>query len=138
LAAGAGAVWAVEGYAQLDLDLPAGDSHVFDDEAHELLALCEVEVVDSGRGLSGEIADALAQPVVGCELVSLSDQPVALVGERLVAGVDVFGAPLDVGQLEQSGLVEVSQASPLRAVGYELAFEACHFGVEELVVGRGR
>jgi hypothetical protein len=51
----------VEGDPQVDLDLPASDAHVVDDEAQELLALLEAELVDANRGRAGEIADSLLQ-----------------------------------------------------------------------------
>jgi hypothetical protein len=38
----------VEGDAESDFDVPAGDSDLFDDEAEELLALVEVECWRSG------------------------------------------------------------------------------------------
>src|SRR5438876_3853107 len=125
----------VERDPELDLDLPAGDAYMVDDEAHELLALSEVELVDAGAGPSREVADPLAQPVVGGELAALRHQRVALVGERLVAGVDVPGAPLDFGELEEAGLVQVGEASPLGAVGLDLALHAGQLGLEQIVVG---
>src|SRR5437660_5831839 len=114
----------VERDPELDLDLPAGDAYMVDDEAHELLALSEVELVDAGSGPTREVADTLAQPVVGGELVALRHQGVALAGERLVAGVDVPGAPLDVGELEEAGLVQVGEAAAFGAVGLDLALDA--------------
>jgi len=51
---------AVEGDAKVDLDLPAAHSDVIDDESHELLAVIEVEFVDSGGDTTSEVVDALA------------------------------------------------------------------------------
>lgn len=103
--------------------MPAGDLYVLDDEAQELLAFGEREFVDPGCGTLREGGHALAQPVVSCEFVALGDQSVSLLGERAVARVDVAGATLDVGKLEQPGLVEVRQAASLRSVGVELAVD---------------
>ncbi|MGH9225694.1 MAG: hypothetical protein ACRD2W_18350, partial [Acidimicrobiales bacterium] len=47
VAGGASIGVVVERDPELDLDLPAGDPDVFDDEAHELLALGEVQFVDA-------------------------------------------------------------------------------------------
>ena len=46
----------VERDAQADLDLPAGDFDLFDDEAEQALAAVEVESVDPGCGRCGEVA----------------------------------------------------------------------------------
>ena len=124
----------VERDPKLDLDVPARDAYVVDDEANELLALGETELVDAGAGPTREVADTLAQPVVGGELVALRHQRVVLVGERLVAGVDVPGAPLDFGELEEAGLVQVGEASPLRAVGLDSALHAGQLGLKQIVV----
>lgn len=50
----------VEGDAEVDVDLPAVDVDFFDEEAHELLALVEVELVDAGQDAPGEVLDAVA------------------------------------------------------------------------------
>ena len=70
----------VEGDAQSDLDLPAGDADLFDDEAHEALTVLEVEVKGAtisirtlsghsappagiiGRGLCSRVPRALPRP----------------------------------------------------------------------------
>jgi hypothetical protein len=54
----------VEGDTKSDLDVPAGDADLVDDEADQLLALIEVGPVESGIGSFGERADALTEPVV--------------------------------------------------------------------------
>ena len=82
-----GRSWAVvEGYAELDLDLPAGDADVLDDETHELLAFVEAEFVDAGCGTLGEVGHSAAELVVGGELVALGDQSFVLFGEERSGG----------------------------------------------------
>jgi hypothetical protein len=61
--------------------------------------LVEVEVVEGCQDLVGEGADALAQPVVGGERLALGGQRVALLGGVLLAGVEVFGAALQLDQV---------------------------------------
>jgi hypothetical protein len=53
----------VEGYAESDLNFPAGDADLVDDESEQLLSLLEVESFESDGGGSGETGDSLAEPV---------------------------------------------------------------------------
>ena len=50
--------WRVEGEAQPDLDVPAGDADVFDEQAQQLLFLDVVEGVDDGVDAGGEVMHA--------------------------------------------------------------------------------
>ena len=59
--------------AEPDLDLPALNTDLFDDEAQELLALLEIQFVDCGRNVVGECLDAMAQAVVLRQRLSLAD-----------------------------------------------------------------
>ena len=66
----------------------------------------------------------------------------ALVGEAgssrvelAVASGDVGGPPLQICQLDQSGLVEVDQPTLFVICGVDLAVQAGKFGGEQLVVG---
>ncbi len=111
----------------MDLDLPAGDAHVVHDKAQELLALPEVEFVDADSGSTGEVVDSVLQAVLGGQLLALGDQLVALAGERAVSLVDVVGPLLDFVELEEPGLVQIGEAAPFGAVGFDLAFESCQF-----------
>jgi hypothetical protein len=56
--------WRVEGDAEPDLDVPAGDSDVFDEQAQQLLFLGVVEGVDDGVDAGGEVVHAAAELVV--------------------------------------------------------------------------
>jgi hypothetical protein len=105
----------------VDLHLPAGDADVVHDQAQELLALLEVEFVDACGCSVGEVGDSLLEAVLRGEFLTLGDELVALGGECVMTGVDISCSPLDLGQLEQAGLVEVGQASPLGAIGVEFA-----------------
>jgi hypothetical protein len=84
----------------LDLDVPAGDTYLFDNESHELLATVEVERVDARRGAPCEVEDASTEPVVGCQFVPLDDERVALGDELIVTGIEFVGASLEIGQFE--------------------------------------
>lgn len=128
----------VERDPEVDLDLPASDADVVDDEAEQLLALLEVELVDTVSGSVGEVTDSLLETVVDSELLVLCDQLVALAGQRLVADVDIPCSPLHFVQFEHPGLVEVGEASPLGPIGVEFAFQAGEFGGQELIVRGGR
>ena len=73
----AGSLRIVEGNAELDVEVPAPDVDSFDEESDEALALSEVEAVDGGGGTAGEAVDALAETVVGGELLALGEQRLA-------------------------------------------------------------
>ena len=67
----------LQGDAEVDVDLPASNVDPFDEEAHEALALGEVEGVEGGRNPGGEAVDALAKLVAGRELLALGTQRLA-------------------------------------------------------------
>jgi hypothetical protein len=90
----------VEGDAQADVDVPAGDTDVLDDQAEQLLVLVEVEAVEGGKHLLGEGADALAESVVSGERVALGGQCLSLQGGLLLAGVELLGAALQFDQVQ--------------------------------------
>ena len=121
----------------MQLDLPAGDADLFDDQAQQALALLEVERVDAGGGLLGEAGDALAQAVADGELVAPGGERGLLGLELRVADVDVGGAAVEFGHVDVSGLVEVGDASALGGGLVDAAREAGELGGQQLVVGRG-
>ena len=84
----------------MDLDLPAGDAHVVDDKAQQLLALLEVEFVDAEGCSTSEVADSLLEAVIDGELLALGDELVALPGEGVVTGVNLSCSPLHLVELE--------------------------------------
>jgi hypothetical protein len=113
----------VEGDAQADLDVPAGDADFLDEEPQELLFPDRIELVDYAADSFGEVVDSAV------ELIA-ADQGRALVGEagsfRLeltVAGGDVRGPPLQIRPLDQSGLVEVDQPTLFSVGGFEFVVQ---------------
>jgi IstB-like ATP binding protein len=129
--------WLVERDAKADLDLLAGDADLVNDQAEQALALVKVEAVQRLGHAVGEADQAPAQPVAFGELASFGSQTDLLVGELLAASVDLGGAPLDLGELEQPGLVKVDQPAAFGLGGVELAFQAGKLSGEQLVVGSG-
>jgi hypothetical protein len=87
----------IERDAQLDFDLPAAYSDLFDDEADELLALLEVEFVDASGRLVGKVGDPPSEMVIGGKLMALSDERVVLLAEFGVASVEIACSALDFG-----------------------------------------
>lgn len=87
------AVGVAEGDAKSNLDLPAGDADLVDDEAEQGLFLREVEVVDYGEDALGEAGDAVAQLVVAGEFPTLGREVVSAVGEVATTVLDV-GSPM--------------------------------------------
>ena len=132
-----GVGWLVERDAKADLDLPAGDADLFDDQAEEALALVEVQAVERLGHALGEAGQALAQPVAFGEPASFGSQTDLLAGELLAASVDLGGSPPDLGELKQPGLVKVHQPAAFGLGGVEPAFQAGKLSGEQLVVGGG-
>ena len=81
--------------------------------------------------------DAAAELVVAGELLALRGEGVAALCEVVAAVLDLGGAALQVGQLEEPGLVEVDEAAAFGVGGVELAVQAGQLGAEQLVVGGG-
>ncbi len=117
--------------------MPAGDLDVFDEQAEQLLLLEVVKVVDHGADSGGEVLDAAAELVVFGKAGVLGGEAVALSGEVFLPVGDGGGAALELGHVDQAGLVEVEQAVVLGAGGVELAVQPGKFGGEQLVVGDG-
>ena len=124
-------------YAQLDLDVPAGDLDVVDEQPEQLLFPGVVEVVDDGADAGGEVLDAAAELVVLGKAGALGRESVAFGGEVFLPGGDGGGAALEFGHVDQAGLVEVDQAVVLGAGGVQLSAQPGELGGEQLVVGGG-
>jgi hypothetical protein len=132
------AVWrVVEWDAQPDLDLPAGDLDVFDEQPQQFLPLGGVELVDDGGHAGCEVLDAVAEPVAAGEVGALGGEAGAFVLQFALPRGDRGGAALQPGHVDQPGLVEVDQPVVLAAGGFEFAVQAGQFGGEQLVVGDG-
>ncbi len=71
----------VEGDAESDLDVPAGDADFVDDESEQLLSLLEIEPIEGGGGGGGEAGDSLAEPVACGEFGAFVGEGLALLGE---------------------------------------------------------
>jgi len=121
----------------VDVDVPAADVDVVDEETDEPLALMEVECVDGAADPGGEVVDSLTETVVGGEFVALGGEGVAFGGHASVA-LGEFSAPaLGLGEIEHASLVEVGQPPPLGIGGIKAALEPVELGGEKLVVGSG-
>lgn len=132
-AAVSGAV--VERDSQADLDVPAGDAYLFDDESEEALAPVEVEVVDAGCDSCGEVGYTSAEPVVDSELLLPGEELGVFVVETGFAGGDVFAAAAELVELDQPGLVEVGEAASFGIDLVGAAADTLELGGAELVVG---
>jgi hypothetical protein len=117
------------------LHVPAGDLDLVDDEAEKGLLLLEVEVVEGCDRTSGEVGDAAAQLVVAGQLFAFGGEAVASFSEVTTSSFDVGGTALHVGQIDQSGLVEVDQSAALGFGGVELAVEPSELGGQQFVIG---
>ena len=118
--------------------MPALDAHVFEDGAQKLLALLEVERVESGQGSLCESFDACRKPIVLGELRVLICESLAFAVEVAVAGTELGGAAGELGLVDDAGLVEIREAATLTVGSVQPAVEAGKLGGEEVVIGGGR
>ena len=100
-----------------------------------MLAVLEVERVDTLEGSPGEVRDAVVEAVVGGEFVALGDESLALLVELAVAGFEFTGAGLEFVFSDHSSLVQVGEAAPFSVGGVDSPFEAGQLGGEQFVVG---
>jgi hypothetical protein len=113
--------WRVERDAQPDLNVPAGDADVFDEQAQQLLFLDVVEGVDDGVDAGGEVVHAAAELVVTGERGSFVGEAGSLVLQLFSAGGDFGGAALHFGEFDKPALVEVDEEAPFGVGGLDLA-----------------
>ena len=113
--------WRVEGDPEPDLDVPAGDPDVFDEQAQQLLFLGVVEGVDDGVDAGGEVVHAAAELVVTGERGSFVGEVGSLVLQLFSAAGDFGGAALHFGEFDEPALVEVDEAAPFGVGGVDLA-----------------
>jgi hypothetical protein len=125
----------VECDTELDLDVPAGDADVFDEQAQQLLFLGVVEGVDDGVDAGGEVVHAAAELVVAGERGSFVGEAGSLVLQFVSAGGEFGGAALHFGEFDEAALVEVDEAATFGVGGVDFAVEAGQFGGEQFVVG---
>ena len=68
----------IQGNAQVNLDGRPGDSHLFDQQADELLTLLKIQGIDAVANVPGEGFDLARQPVVGRKFLALCQERLAL------------------------------------------------------------
>ena len=108
---------------------------VFDQQSQQLLSLGAVELIDDFADLGGEVGDAAAEQVAVGERGPLGGEAVTSGLEVAQADGDFAGAAVQLGQVNEPGLVEVGQPASLGHGGDDLAVEAAELGGEQLVVG---
>jgi hypothetical protein len=104
-----------------DLDVPAGDPDVFDEQAQQLLFLGVVEGVDDSMDAGGGVMHTGSELVVASERRSFVGEAGSLVLQLFSAGGDFGGAALHFGELDKPALVEVDEAAPFGVGGVDLA-----------------
>jgi hypothetical protein len=96
----------------VDLHVWAGNANLLDEEAHQLLALFEVEGVDAGSYALGERFNLARELIIDRELMMLCKQRLTLLLELPVAAEDLLVASLEFGELDGLHLIQIDQASP--------------------------
>jgi hypothetical protein len=77
---------------EVDLDSPAGDADLFDHEAHQPSAACEVEAVEGGGDTVAESGESAADAVVGGQVGAAAAECVLLSRELGATGCQYAGA----------------------------------------------
>ena len=112
--------------------MPAGDADLLDEQPQELLFLDGVELVDHAADPFGEVVDSAVDLVAAGQGCTLLGEAGSFRLQLAMTGGDVGGSPLQVGQLDQPGLVEVDQSTLLGVGGVDLAVQPGEFGGEQL------
>jgi hypothetical protein len=120
---------------ELDLDLPTGDADLLDEQAEQGLFLLEVEAVVAGADAFSEVVDAYPHLVVAGQFLALAGQGSAALGETSATVLDFGVAPLELGQVDQSGLVEVEEPAVLGVGGVLSSGKPRELCLEQFVVG---
>ena len=68
----------VQGDTQLDLDLPALDQDLLDNETQKLLPLLEIQLIDRSDDLLGKSRDTLSQAVLLTQFFAFTDERFSL------------------------------------------------------------
>ena len=76
----------------MDLDAPAGDADLLDDESQKTSAAFGVEVVERGGDLPGEACELSAQQILGRQLRTATGEDVLLLRELVAPGGDRGGS----------------------------------------------
>ena len=101
--------------------MPAGDADFLDEQSQELLFLVGVELVDHAADPFGEVVDSAVDLVAAGQGCTLVGEAGSFRLQLAVTGGEISGPPLQFGQLDQAGLVEVDQPPLLRVGGVGLA-----------------
>ena len=135
--AGQSRIWrlrgAVQGYAKPDFDLPSRDADVVDHEAQKFLALGEIQSMYGGPDPMGKAFDAVPQPVLLRQFLTLIKQGLPLRIEGAAPQFQLVAAAQKLFPLYETRLVEIGQAPALSGDGVELVVEPGKLGGEQLV-----
>ena len=126
-----------KGDLEVDLDPPAADAHLFDDESKQAPATVEVEVVQRGRDGLAERGESATQPVLGGELGAAFGERLLLSCELVLAGGEPAGASGQLLEIEKTGLVGVKQPSALGVLGVEGGVQSLELAGDQLVLVGG-
>src|SRR4051794_20983601 len=96
----------VERDTESDLDVPAGDFDLLDEQPEQLLFLYVVELVDDLADLGGEVGDSAPELVPAGQRAALVGKAGAFGLQISLAGGHVAGAALEFGQVDETGLVD--------------------------------
>jgi hypothetical protein len=110
--------------------VPAGDADVLDEQPEQLLFLDVIEAVDDVADARGEVVNTLSDLIVAGECGALFGEVGAFGGQLAAPRGDFGGAALHFGQFDQSGLVEVDQATAFGLGGVDFATQPGQFGGE--------
>ena len=95
--------------------------------------LGEVQSIDGGLDPTGKAFDAVPQPVLLCQFVTLINQSSVLRVERAASLFQFLAAAQELFALDEARLVEIGQPAALSRDGVDFSVEAGKLGGEQLV-----
>ncbi len=122
----------------MNFDGRPSDSHLFDQQADELLTLLEIEGIHAVANVLGRGFDLARQPVVDRKFLALCQERLALSLELSMAADHLLMPRLEVGELNGLHLVQVQDSAPLVVGLLQATVQAFELSIEQFIVGPSR
>ena len=119
----------------MNLHVWPGDANLFDQEAHEFLALLEVEGVDTFSDAPGEGFNFVRQAVVDREFLVLRQECVALLLESSLAADHLLMPSLELGELNRLHLIEIHEPSLFCRGALQPLLQAFKLSPQQFIIG---
>ena len=119
----------------MDLHVWSSNANLLDEEAHELLALFEIEDVDACSYTLGERFNLARETVRDRELMMLRKQGLALLLELPMAAEDLLVPSLEFDELDGLHLIQINESSAFCLGALQSALQAFELSLQQLIIG---